>query len=152
MPPPQHPQIAATLREAMERKGLTAGDVAEKLMGTRASSVAYNWVAGRNAPAPKYRAPLAKLLGISVEDLKPRDDVTYRTNGAAAVTVKAPARDMRSAEQQLSFTILSGGQARLRVDVTGPLERISPILLQLMQHPDLIDIHEADAPETGNGT
>lgn len=135
----------------MARKGLTASDVSDKLIGSRASSVPYNWVAGRNVPAPKYRAKLARLLDISVEDLTPRDDVTYRTNGAAAVTAKAPARDLRHAEQQLSFTILSDGQARLRVDVTGPLERISPILLQLMQHPDLIETREADA-KTGDQT
>lgn len=62
----------------------------------------------------------------------PRPDVTAATNGHAPAPIREIVRE-RTPEQQLSFNILADGQARLRLDVTGAIERISPILLLLMK-------------------
>lgn len=55
------------LRDLRVRAGLTQKDVAKALQVDQ-SAVSY-WERGRNPPLAKYHEPLARLYGISVEEL-----------------------------------------------------------------------------------
>lgn len=56
-----------SLRDLRIRAGLTQCDVAKALQVDQ-SAVSY-WERGRNPPLAKYHEPLARLYGISVEEL-----------------------------------------------------------------------------------
>lgn len=130
----RHPEIAAAMREAMERKGLKTADINVHLGLKRAEPQAYNWVSGRSSPAKKIRPQVAKLLDLDVADLTPRPLVTLngQADAAAALQVRQPV--VRTlAHDQLSFALQADGQARLRLDLVGPAERVGEILLLLMK-------------------
>ena len=122
-----HPEVAAIIREAMARKNIRSSELGPLIGIKKNSPTPYNWINGTNAPRLAIRPKLAKALGISPDDLAPRPAVqaTPKANGNGHASARP--------SEQLSFALLADGQARLRLDVTGPIERISPILLHLMQ-------------------
>lgn len=56
-----------SLRDLRVRAGLTQWDVAKALQVDQ-SAVSY-WERGKNPPLAKYHEPLARLYGVSVEEL-----------------------------------------------------------------------------------
>lgn len=56
-----------SLKDLRVRAGLTQWDVARALQVDQ-SAVSY-WERGRNPPLAKYHEPLARLYGVSVEEL-----------------------------------------------------------------------------------
>jgi transcriptional regulator with XRE-family HTH domain len=57
-----------SLRNLRKAKGLTQEDICERLNVTQAS--VSHWENGQNRPHSKYLAPLAALLGVTVEELE----------------------------------------------------------------------------------
>src|SRR4051812_19912779 len=65
-------ESATRISEAMAAKGLRLVDVAQALgMPDKYGSSVHNWASGRNAPSPRYRAQLAKMLDIPEHELLP---------------------------------------------------------------------------------
>lgn len=115
--------VAAVLREQMGRLGLNQPQVAEAI-GSHASSVS-SWFRAKAIVPGKFRAPLAKLLGVPEASLNPADD-------ALAATPTAPVASKRGAVDLLSFVISEPGQARLRLDATLPIDKAVPLLRMLL--------------------
>lgn len=61
-----------TLRELREAAGLTQVQVAKKLVVDQGA--VSNWERGVNAPSVKYHKKLAKLYGVTVDELLKRPD------------------------------------------------------------------------------
>jgi hypothetical protein len=117
--------IATAIREAMERKGMNAGDLNEALGKDRGNAGVYYWIAGKGAPDDKQRPRVAKALGVPQDALQRRkvgEGVAVAAKpGTALVRLPGP-QAVRPAEI-LQFAILADGTARLRVDVTATAER-----------------------------
>jgi transcriptional regulator with XRE-family HTH domain len=140
----------------MDREGWRTADLARRLgMKKESAAPVYNWANGVNAPGKNYRTRLMKLLNLSESDVTPRDDeVTLQSERAAALNSQAlVVREPRPSEQ-LSFSLLDNGQARIRLDLTGPADRIGKILLLLMQQkitPSIEDVAD-DARRDDGGS
>ena len=62
--------MALLIQGAMQQRNLSVKDVT-KAMGLedRQTPAVYNWVAGKNGPSPEMRPKLAKVLGLTEEQL-----------------------------------------------------------------------------------
>lgn len=148
--PIKYPEIAGVIRQAMATRSLTHRDLS-RAMGyeQQQGSPTYNWANGVSAPSEAYRAVLAKVLHVSEADLTPRkSEVTMSTNGQVAVQVER-VREFRP-DPQLSFVILSDGNARLKLDVIGPIDRISAVLQHLLAE-RIVDPKQISHNEADNG-
>ena len=126
--------IAVALRKAMEAKGWSIGDLNQALGRDRAFAGTYAWVGGRGAPSPENAQKVSKLLGIPMTELTKRDadaapKVTLIEPGRSLVTRVSPATTIRDV---LSFKVNTGGEARLQLDATLPVEKAMPLLRMLL--------------------
>jgi transcriptional regulator with XRE-family HTH domain len=136
--PVKHPHIAAALRDGLERKGIGVPDLSEHLGLGRAAPTAYAWIRGVAAPRPDVAKQVAKFLNIPETELMKRPGLTM--NGEHTPAAREVVRET-APNKALSFIVLSDGNARLQVDLVGPIARISAVLLHLMKE-NLVSPHE----------
>jgi transcriptional regulator with XRE-family HTH domain len=117
--------VASTIREAMTRKKWTIGDLNKAIGRPPGHTGLYQWINGKGAPGPAFRARIAKALGVPQDRLQRR-----KVEGAVAVAgnpgtalVRLPGPQAGRPAEILQFAILADGSSRLRVDVTATAER-----------------------------
>lgn len=116
--------VAAVIREAMKRKGLTQADIV-RAIGVNNSTVS-SWVNAKHKVLPTIRSKLAALLEVPEASLDHR-----QAHGDGPVVLAAAPRVKREADV-LSFSISDTGEARLRFDMTLPLDKATPLLRMLL--------------------
>lgn len=116
--------VAAVIREAMKRKGLRQTDIV-RAIGANSTMVSC-WISAKNIVGPSMRPKLAALLEVPEASLDHR-----QAQGAGPVVLAAAPRVKREADV-LSFSISDTGEARLRFDMTLPLDKAAPLLRMLL--------------------
>jgi hypothetical protein len=116
-------QIAATIREGMERLQLTPTTLAAA-MGfpelKNPSALLSPWINAKGAPGQKYVGPLAKALGVRISDLTakelPENGHMVSAPTPPRTKIGRPPSDGR--KPALTFQINNDGTARINVDFT----------------------------------
>ena len=93
--PKSHPELAesaARIRDAMQAQGLTPALVAARMsMPDKYGGAVHNWMNGRNAPTPRFRGPLAEILGLDPSELVPAAwDAKPGMKAASAMSANIP--------------------------------------------------------------
>lgn len=131
-------QVAAVLREAMDRKGLSQGDIAQRL--NTSNSTVSTWLAAKSAPSQAFRLRLASILDVDAAALDWR---TYHTAPPAGATDRPqrllpgprPPPDAPSAHKPidvLQFSVTDDGQAVIRLNARLPIEKAAALLRLLL--------------------
>lgn len=98
----KHGAFAARLRRLMQEKGLRNKDLAvllgEKPGSSAAQTNVSTWVRALGMPGNVYRAPLAKALGVTMEELYER---TEPTKVVALVQRNSPGEPVKARSQAL---------------------------------------------------
>jgi hypothetical protein len=124
--------VAAVLRAEMERRKWKPGDF-NKVIGKPAGHTAiYQWLAAKGAPGPTLAAKVAKVLGLSVAQLTPGGGEGRQVVVAPREAGEVVVAPQRRAAEVLAFHVLDDGQARIRLDVTLPLELAKPLLRMVL--------------------
>lgn len=71
-----HPEIGLRIRSLREQRGLEQLEVAEKL-GYKSQSTVSKWESGTNLPTGKKLVKLAKVLGVSTNEILGMSDEPY---------------------------------------------------------------------------
>jgi hypothetical protein len=121
--------VAALLRAEMAKRKWTNAQFNEALGQPRASPGIYQWLGCKGAPGTKLAPKVAKLLGVPVASLLARRDGASPPTEVAVLAPPQPA--VRRAEV-LSFSVTDDGHARLRLDVTLPIEQASALLRTIL--------------------
>jgi hypothetical protein len=141
MTPPSNPHrlghIAAALREAMTRLGLTPSELVRKLDLPKGSTTIYGWLAARSAPHPDTREKLVKLLNLRLEDVTPREEAPMvppvRAAGRALAVVAHRRRPVNGGgDDVFSFRVAANGMARISLNVELELARATPLFRMLL--------------------
>jgi hypothetical protein len=142
--------IAAALRAWMKANKVTMPDFNERLGKDRGDAMAFKWINGFGAPGPTNRALVAKITGIPEAGLLPRRpgdpvpaipppaELVQRT-ASGAVWV-APKRS--AAAEVLSFSAATDGMARVRLDVTLPMDDASALFRLLLDMGNILSKQE----------
>jgi hypothetical protein len=124
--------ISIALRKFLDSKGWGPGELNKAMGKSPGYSAAYQWVNGKSAPSPKAATKLSKVTGIPVEQLLRRDPnapstaiVTYKPSNKNIVGTLRPI-------EVLGFSVTNDGNARIKIDVTMPLESATPLLRMLL--------------------
>ena len=130
--------IAAAVRDLLKARGWKPADLSEALGIERGSGAQVSsWMNAKGAPGPENRKKLGKLMGVAPDSLMRRDRaVAVVAQRLPAVVAAAEGRPRAS--DVLSFTVDSTGGARIRLDVTLPLEHAMP-LVRLLLDAHLVD-------------
>lgn len=102
-PPREELQVsAARMRDAMAARDLTPMQIAEHLgMRDRYGSAVHAWARGQHAPTPRFRQPLADLLGIDVAELVPAAwDATPGMKAASVMSANLDGKRARDRDQK----------------------------------------------------
>lgn len=139
--------IAARLREFLAASKMAVPELNVMMGLPRGNNAAYPWINGKGSPSPQMRAKLSVVTGIAEDDLTPRDiDPPVRIVRATrldptrAVPPEAwgqrpPAKAVDVVppdDHALAFTVTRTGQARIKLDVTMPLDKATPLLRLLL--------------------
>ena len=127
--------VAQAIRAAIEARQWTAGDLHEKLGMKRGATMAYAWLAARAVPGPAIRKKVSKLLEIPEKDLLPQalETAPALERERALVPIGGEARRFnKPTTDVLAFNVNSEGMARIRLDVSMPLENAPPLLRLLL--------------------
>jgi hypothetical protein len=130
----QFGHIAALLRKALAQKEWNIPDLSRALGLPRDSATPYKWLNAMGAPAPKYRAKLAKLIGVPEGDLlrrEPGSPVTTASVPLLAGPIAKPGGAARTVDPLL-FRVTSDGMAQIKLDVTLPMAEATPLLRMLL--------------------
>lgn len=118
--------VAAALKQAVQAKGWSVGDLNQAMGQKRANTAVYGWLRGNAAPGPSRRRKLATLLGLPVEALTPR------TPGAGPGAAQWTPEDVAPAEPQALVVHPTAnkrgrppGTAVTRLEATQQLPRFS---------------------------
>jgi transcriptional regulator with XRE-family HTH domain len=131
-----HGHIAARLRAFLQEKQWTVRQLNEALGLQREYSGVYNWLNAKGPPGKKAATKLAKLLGVPIAELRP-----HRGGGVPPPSLPVPVRTLPATRPAdvLSFNVQADGEARIRLDVTLPVSRATPLLRLLLDHVALGD-------------
>lgn len=136
--------IALALKDWMKANKQMPPDINRALGKRSVNPGVYNWLRGLGAPDRANRAKLMRITGIPEQMLTAREAVTPT---AKQLQIEAPtleqvlgmeiepARAAQAAKrvaEVLSFTALDNGEARIRLDVTLPIEQAMPLFRQLL--------------------
>jgi transcriptional regulator with XRE-family HTH domain len=131
-------QVAAVLREAMDRKGLSLTDVQRRL--NTSSGTVWTWLAAKSAPSQAFRLRLASMLDVDEAALDWR---TYHTAAPIVVTDRPqkllpgprPPPDAPATHKPidvLQFSVSEDGQAVIRLNARLPIEKAAALLRLLL--------------------
>lgn len=123
----QYGHFAALLRKFMTEKDMTPPQLMEAIGAPHGAAQIYKWIAGTGAPGPQYAAKISKLTGIPVDEIRKRkvnkrsyDSVASVANAISNVTaIKSRAHN----SDVLQFQITTENEARIRLDMTMPVEQ-----------------------------
>lgn len=130
-PNPRYMHVAALLRSIMDRNEWKVADVNIALGYERYASTIYPWLNGTSVPSDDKRKAVAKLFKVSESELMAKDNVTllHKPKSTALVVVPTPKPVI---PDPLTFVVSANGQARIKLDVTMPLETATPLLRMLL--------------------
>jgi hypothetical protein len=134
--------VAALIRRELEKREWSVADFHRAIGEDVKSTRAYAWIASRSRITDQFRPKVAKALGVKEEDLMPRELTQVVTTApvseaklrAVHVASSMPARTLAPSGDVLAFNVNAEGNARLRLDVTLPLEQGSKVLRLLLDH------------------
>ena len=115
-------EVATSLREWCKTNGKRAQDI-NAIVGKPASySAGFQWLNGKVAPSKYNRVLLAKATGIPEEKLAKRKSFDQ-------VTIEKPptTKFVSKTSDILSFTVTDTGEARIKLDVTLPMQSAVPL-------------------------
>jgi len=115
-------EVATSLREWCKTNDKSAKDI-NKIIGKGASySAGFQWLNGKAAPSKYNRVLLAKATGIPEEKLTKRKSFDQ-------VTIEKPptTKFVSKTSDVLSFTVTDTGEARIKLDVTLPMQSAVPL-------------------------
>jgi len=154
-PKPQHRHVALALRDYIQREEIALSELSRRV-GTRAAATSHPWAKGSGAVGEKFRAPLARLLGVPTSFLAPWDGegappnlsaVQQPPEGALGPVRQARALVAREAPRtvqepvapatpvlggRLSYEGHGDGTASIRVQARLPLAQAKPLFRVLM--------------------
>lgn len=127
--------FAARLRRLMSEQNLRARDLADRMGGNRSSTQTNisGWVRALGMPGPRYRAKLAKALGVPTEDLyRPSEQALAvvpekRSKALAVIPPHANGHD-----DVLAVTVKQG-VAELRLHAHVPVAELDRVIFGLRQ-------------------
>jgi hypothetical protein len=114
----------------MQTRNMTPSDLRQQLGLKNTATTCYPWINGTGAPQTKHHSKLARVLGLSKEQMTPRDFATKPTT-AVTVTQAISAPRIRT-NDVLSFTVSADGHVRIKLDAELPLEQGSSLLRMLL--------------------
>lgn len=134
--------VATLLKTEIEKRGWSMAEFNHAIGLEPKNTKAYAWLACRSAISAGMRKPVAKVLGVKEADLMPRQlsqvqlpvVVSANKQRAAVQAAGTPARTLSVSGDVLAFNVMADGQARLRLDVTLPLDKASKVLRLLLDH------------------
>lgn len=121
-------RVAAKLRQYVADNKLSRGDLSERLGFKRDAAHVYGWLASKAGPGPEARRKLAKLTGTKPDDWK-ADGLHPGVSTKTILSLPKPV----APDRILSFNMLSNGQAKLQLDVTGDAEMLKTLLNHILQ-------------------
>lgn len=121
-------RTAALLRQALQDHNMTKVDLSTKLGYKKHAGHIYNWLASKGAPGIESQKKLAKLFGNKPEDWK-GDSLHPGVSTKTILSLPKPV----APDRILSFNMLSNGQAKLQLDVTGDAEMLKTLLNHILQ-------------------
>jgi|SRR5580765_831157 len=119
--------IAARLREVCKLHSWTPSAF-NKAVGVTGAGV---WLNGKGAPGPASRAKLVKVTGIVETDLMPRKPGEIPAQAVATLAGPVKPTPVRGGDV-LSFMVSANGEARIKLDITLPVETATPLLRMLL--------------------
>lgn len=122
--------IAAAVREALISKGMTPGEFNIAAGFNRESTYIYQIRSGKQAPSPRLVEALHQVLGINRSDLKPKGKVKMGRPYNPPVVL--PVAEGVRVHDVLGFNLDNAGNARLRLDLTAPVDTVVPLLRMLL--------------------
>jgi hypothetical protein len=133
--------VAALIRRELEKREWSVADFHRAIGEDVKSTRAYAWIACKVRITDQFRPKVAKALGVKEEDLMPRELTTQAVAVVSDAKLRAvqamqgaPARTLTAAGDVLAFSVNAEGNARLRLDVTLPLDKGSKVLRLLLDH------------------
>lgn len=120
--------IAIALRKYLTKHNMKKAELARAIDGFSSAQV-YNCINGKHAPGPELRQRLSQATGI------PESELMKKETTAIAVIPKGPVGKMLDQLQRndvLSFSVNGNGEARIKLDVTLPLEQAKPLFRLLL--------------------
>jgi transcriptional regulator with XRE-family HTH domain len=134
LPDPRYSHIASLIRSALTANDWKVSEMNAKLGYKKGATTIYPWLSGTSAPSDYLRPGLAKLLKVSEEELMPKENVTLQKPKTSVVVYhpKTKTIPVIPTIDPLTFVITNDGQARIRLDVTLPLEDATPLLRMLL--------------------
>jgi len=134
--------VATLLKTEMERRQWTVAQFHKAIGEPPKSTRAYAWITCRSAMTDAIRKKVAKALDVKEADLMPREltqvqlpaVVSEAKQRAILHAGATPGRTLAISGDVLAFNVMADGNARLRMDVTLPLEKGSKVLRLLLDH------------------
>lgn len=143
----QYGHFAALLRKYLNDNNLTAPQFMQQIGAPDGAAQIYKWIGAKGAPGAKYRAAVAKLLGVPENDVKKRS-LQAPNLPAKMEIIDEPVRlsTQRSHTRDvLLFSVGDDGQTRIKMDVTLPHDQGVPLLRVLLDAGILISGAMEDA-------
>jgi hypothetical protein len=125
--------IAARLRGLIDSGKWTYATLS-RAAGLSQHNGSWAWVNARAAPRESTARALAKAIGCDWQDLRPKklgDSEPEAPEAESTPVTTAPV-------PVFSFTVLSDGNARVKLDTTLPLESAKPLIRMLFDAGDLL--------------
>jgi len=115
--------VATALREWCERNNKTAKDINLIIGKDMGYSAGYIWLNGKGAPGPKTIKLLSKGTGIPEAQLMRRNTMNEVETIPAKINSNPPV---------FSFTVNDNGEARIKLDVTLPIQQAVPLFRMIL--------------------
>jgi hypothetical protein len=127
--------VAAALRAYLKTANLKPADFNQEMGVDRANPKLYHWLNAKGAPSKGSRAKIAKLTGIPEVELMSRSIGEIARTALPVATTKLPAVVTTPGAKRpevLAFVVDDEGRARIKLDVTLPIEDGAPLLRLLL--------------------
>lgn len=83
----------------------------------------YKWMQGKGAPGVKYGARVAKILGIPIEEVRRKSVKEELPSVVSAISSITALKGRAHSSDVLQFQITTENEARIRLDLTLPVDQ-----------------------------
>lgn len=131
----QYGHFAALLRKYLNDNNLTAPQFMQQIGAPDGAAQIYKWIGAKGAPGAKYRTAVAKLLGVSENDVKKRSLQAPNLPAKMEIVdepVRLSTQQRSHTRDVLLFSVGDDGQTRIKFDVTVPYASGVPLLRVLL--------------------